>query len=266
MNITCEHCGATIDIDKDKICPSCGAPYNKNKEYKEIKEYHKKKKEIDLKEKETNIESRQLANKMIDRTMNTSRKALLFIVAICAVLILFFIYIINKSLDRTNNGTKIEGSEQTNEKQQEIYDKIKEQMGFKQEENIIVSFDEKAETDNFTIKCNKISEYKYDYFEKKEYKNSDSKVYNFHIVFTNKNKKIYTLDDISLLYEDKDGNVFAKKVHANVDESKKELSFFAENVGTYKGNVAFEIPKNVKNVHIIFQNVTIKIDKFKSKM
>ncbi len=33
MKIECEHCGAFIDVTRDKKCNNCGAPYNKNKEY-----------------------------------------------------------------------------------------------------------------------------------------------------------------------------------------------------------------------------------------
>ena len=33
MKIECEHCGAFIDVTRDKKCKNCGAPYNKNKEY-----------------------------------------------------------------------------------------------------------------------------------------------------------------------------------------------------------------------------------------
>ena len=33
-NINCEHCGTLIDINVDKRCPNCGAPYKNNKQYK----------------------------------------------------------------------------------------------------------------------------------------------------------------------------------------------------------------------------------------
>ena len=35
MKIICEHCGTSIDLDKDKICPNCKAPYSKNQDYKQ---------------------------------------------------------------------------------------------------------------------------------------------------------------------------------------------------------------------------------------
>ena len=44
MKIICEHCGTSIDLDKDKICPNCKAPYSKNQDYNEYKETIKKKK------------------------------------------------------------------------------------------------------------------------------------------------------------------------------------------------------------------------------
>ena len=37
MKITCEHCGALIDVENEKKCNNCGAPYANNKQYKEYK-------------------------------------------------------------------------------------------------------------------------------------------------------------------------------------------------------------------------------------
>ena len=37
MKIICEHCGSSINIDKDSKCPNCKAPYKNNKDY--IKNY-----------------------------------------------------------------------------------------------------------------------------------------------------------------------------------------------------------------------------------
>ena len=38
MKIICEHCGTSIDLDKDKVCPNCKAPFSKNQDYNEYKE------------------------------------------------------------------------------------------------------------------------------------------------------------------------------------------------------------------------------------
>ena len=259
MNITCEHCGSTIDIDKDKVCPNCGAPYSNNKEFKEVKEYHKKEKEINLKEKETNIESKQLANKMFKSSMKGGK-----IVGIVAGIIIIAVIVLiaflafkqtrqQKIIDPSLGGQHNEIENQLNNSEKEILD---------------VSFNETAQTVNYAIKCNKVSEYNYDYFEKKEYKKSDNKVYNFQIVFQNKLDRTAVLDKINLTYTDNDGNedVVAKKVHANVVEAKKSLDIFVNDTLTHKGNVSFEIPKYVKNVKLVYEKVTINIDNFKDHM
>ena len=36
--LICEHCGTSIDLDKDKVCPNCKAPFSKNQDYNEYKE------------------------------------------------------------------------------------------------------------------------------------------------------------------------------------------------------------------------------------
>ena len=33
MKIICEHCGSSINIDKNSKCPNCKAPYKNNKDY-----------------------------------------------------------------------------------------------------------------------------------------------------------------------------------------------------------------------------------------
>lgn len=63
MKISCEHCGTQIDVEKDRNCPHCGAPYSRNKEYDEIKNYKKKKEDL-------NIESHELQNKIVETTLN----------------------------------------------------------------------------------------------------------------------------------------------------------------------------------------------------
>ena len=257
MNITCEHCGCSIDIDKDKKCPNCGAPYADNREYKEVKEYNKKNKDYDLREREANIETKELANKLFERTMNGSKKVSVFI-SIIAIFIVTMVIIIAATTfmsfkDETSNA--------------DFINDIREMTNSEKEE-VVVSFNENAKTDLFEIKCDKVSEYKYDFFEKKDFKDSEFKVYNFEIVFKNNKKRLTTLNNITLTYTDKDGNedVIAKNHNVNVDESKKSLDIFADDTLTHKGNMAYEIPNYVKDVKIIFNNVTIKIDNFKEKI
>ena len=67
MKITCEHCGAMINTESDKKCPNCGAPYSRNKEYKELKELNKRKMEASVK-------SYELGNELFESTIDTFHK------------------------------------------------------------------------------------------------------------------------------------------------------------------------------------------------
>ena len=52
MRVTCEHCGTAVDTEKEKRCSSCGASYADNKDYLQEKEFSRKSKEYDLKQRE----------------------------------------------------------------------------------------------------------------------------------------------------------------------------------------------------------------------
>lgn len=80
MIINCDYCGTNIDTQKYKVCPTCGAAYNDDQEYKEnkkrqselkdlklkqIKENHahqEKIKEIELEQKRLDTENQRLYN------------------------------------------------------------------------------------------------------------------------------------------------------------------------------------------------------------
>ena len=135
-------------------------------------------------------------------------------------------------------------------------------------EEIEVSFNENAIDKDFEIKCNKITNYKYNSLETEKYRGEDINYYNFNIVFKNKSDPIKMLTSISLVYNDEDGNenISAKRHMANTMESTKQLDLYVSDKLTHTGNITFEIPKNVKNVKILYDNVTIKIDNFKDNI
>ena len=74
MKIICEHCGSSINIDKDSKCPNCKAPYKNNKDYIKLKKIFEKEKDLDLKNKEANIE---LKNVVKDTLIHTSKIAII---------------------------------------------------------------------------------------------------------------------------------------------------------------------------------------------
>lgn len=148
MKIICEHCGSSIDLDKDKICPNCKAPFSKNQDYNEYKENIKKESDI-------NIKSKELDNQIKEKTMNimdTSLKAfntsmhiekiiftiagLIIIGAIAAVIIIHFINFdsdFNNSRDDKNNVNEIK-NDSIPDQVDEQYEKIKEEMNKRYEE------------------------------------------------------------------------------------------------------------------------------------
>ena len=70
MNITCEHCGSSIDTNKNKVCPNCKAPYKNNKMYKEHLEHQKKERNLNLESKSLDLEMKKNITKGV-KTVGT---------------------------------------------------------------------------------------------------------------------------------------------------------------------------------------------------
>ena len=89
MKITCEHCGSLIDTAKDKKCSNCGAPYSNNKE-------NKRKKELEEKQKETELKTKQIGNEIAENVLDTFknfgkiRLVIIFISLVVFAVIIFF--------------------------------------------------------------------------------------------------------------------------------------------------------------------------------
>ncbi|MBQ6285757.1 MAG: hypothetical protein IJK67_05605 [Bacilli bacterium] len=89
MKITCEHCGSLIDTAKDKKCSNCGAPYSNNSEYKS-------KKELEARQKEAELKTRQIGNEMAENVLDTFknfgkiRLVIIFISLVLFAVIAFF--------------------------------------------------------------------------------------------------------------------------------------------------------------------------------
>lgn len=106
--ITCEHCGTTIDVEKNKRCPNCGASYARNKDYQEYKEMNKKEKEYDFREREANIKQKEITNDILEKQTNmvnnhfdftkNTFSVLLIIFVIVFVAALIFIFFVSKNM------------------------------------------------------------------------------------------------------------------------------------------------------------------------
>ena len=252
MKITCEHCGVQIDTSKDKKCPNCGAPYSKNKEYKEAKELHKK-------EKEVSIHSKELGNQIVETTL----KQFTFVRIFQLFFILVFVIILIVGIVSYASSRRIFNEAMNNN---QIIDS--NTTSDDEEEQIIGTFNENIDTKKYEIKCDKVSNYEYDYYETEKYRGDTIEYYKFHIVFKNKDSVYRLLREIHLTYTDENGNenVIAKIHNPNMKEESESLSILATKDVTYSGYLVFEIPKYVKDVTIKYQNVNIEIENFKDKI
>lgn len=147
MKIICEHCGTSIDLDKDKICPNCKAPYSKNQDYNEYKENVKKEKNIDIKSKELDNEIKEKTKDIMDTGLKTFKSTFAFgrimfiVVSIFALAIIITIIIhminfdndFNNSRDDINNINEVK-NDSAYDKANEQYEKIKEELDKRYEE------------------------------------------------------------------------------------------------------------------------------------
>lgn len=147
MKIICEHCGTSIDLDKDKICPNCKAPYSKNQDYNEYKENVKKEKNIDIKSKELDNEIKEKTKDIMDTGLKTFKSTFAFGKIMFIVISLFALAIIitviihminfdndfNNSRDDVNNMNEVK-NDSAYDKANEQYEKIKEELDKRYEE------------------------------------------------------------------------------------------------------------------------------------
>lgn len=140
MKIICEHCGTNIDLDKDKVCPNCKAPFSKSQDYKEYKERLEKEKDTDLRSKELDNELKEKTKDIMDTGLKTFKSTItiskiLFLVTgiiILAIMTIVIINIVNFNNDHNDirdeiNNTK-EMIDNRNKELDDQYNKIKEEI------------------------------------------------------------------------------------------------------------------------------------------
>lgn len=107
MKIFCEYCGVQIDINKENKCPNCGASFEHNVSYKRIHEHKKKQQELDMQEKELNIQGRRIAQQNTSKALGFFSKifAVAFIVPAIVIIVIIIITIISVAgaIDRQKN-------------------------------------------------------------------------------------------------------------------------------------------------------------------
>ncbi len=251
-NISCEHCGCSINVESDKKCPNCGAPYKNNKQYKEYKEYLKK-------QKEANLESQKVNNEIKSNVFKTF-KTMSFSVAIFSIFIFLVVigvfFVIFKNILDFNKDFETDYPKQ-DDIEKYFPNKDDNEHTEKDDKLISVSFNETAYTDDYNMKVNKVIQYKDELFT------NNKTYYAFNIIFKNKSDKWQTLNNIKLVYTDSEGD---EQNASKGNVPTKILNVLASEKKTYEGYIYFDIPSYVKDVKIVYNNVQITIDNFKEKV
>ena len=248
MKITCEHCGCAIDIENDKKCPNCKAPYKDNKEYKRYKE---KMSDYDMREREASIRSKEIANDIIKGT--TKSFSVGFIV-FALIFISIFGIIIFQIISANRNFDKINNYEINTNK-----DKDKEE---EKEEEVTISLRETASMKKYDLKFDEIREYNYDWYEKGKYRTTNTKYYAFHFVIKNKTSENLKVGNFIVSYTDKNGNegILANKLQFPNDMEKPlALKSHIEANYSTSGYIFYEVPSYVKKVQIVYDH-TVKME------
>ena len=238
MKITCDHCGTLADTNKDKVCPNCGAPLGETKDYKEFKEYRKKNRDYDLREREADIHSKEMANEMIEESRKSFGVIGIFAIGFIGLAVVIMLFIIGKGVIGHFADNEIEGN--TN--------------SFLNAEG------------HFDLSCDSVKIADTNVFSAIEKTDEDAALYCFNIVFKNLDGKMYNLTDITITYTDSNGNedVVAKKpITANIHDT---LTNVANQKVTYTGYITYEIPNYVNDVNIVFGKTKIVVKDFRSLM
>lgn len=248
MKIICEYCGTQIDVNKDSICPSCGASFESNVSYKNFKEHKKKHDEIELKEREASLENRKLLHQTINNvtgTFNNVSNVFKFVPIIILFMIIVFVFVfynISKTFsERTGNIINDSNS---------FFEQFDDNSDV--EKKVVVNLNEFAETSKYRVKVDSyevIKKYPFDVLDGYE-------VVTFHFIVENLTGEKYWLrDSINCVV---DG--IAQNNKYNYD--RDELAISIDKGLTIHGYKAFEVPKNAGSYDIKFGDyVTIHIEK-----
>jgi hypothetical protein len=235
MKITCEHCRGAIDIEHDKKCPTCGASYGNNQEFKKIKDIQDKRTEYEFRQKEAEIQGREISNELLRNSANIGKKAL---IAPFIGILIFFVFVAIIIFMNVRRGNL-----------------LNEGLSGKVE----VNFNETAETNKYDIKVDEVVTVTEDkittFFNQKD---ENSTYYGFHILFKNKTDSWNNLSEINCTYTDDD--IKLKRLFIMGTDN---MSGFAKEQLTYEGYIYCEVPNNVNDVNIKFENTKVIIKDFR---
>lgn len=245
MHITCEHCGSTINVDKDRVCPGCKAPYNDNKMYKELLLEQERKRQIDLESKNIDLEIKKNFNDEFKGSKKGNKVIKIFAIVI-------FIFAITGIICSIISSIKFdkEMEEDKNNNFNEIFDE--------NNELISVNLNEDADTGKYKIKCDEVlTNELYDNFYKDKKINPEDgyKYITVHILLNNyKDDDYYFISEVNLLTN----GIANENIY---DWNRKEIEMLVPANMTKSGYYTFKVKEEEKNYIIRIGNkVEIKIN------
>lgn len=240
MKFFCEYCGNRIDAEKDAKCPNCGASYKKNQSF--IKLEAEKKKLM-----QTHQENAQKVFNHVFGVFKFSR--IMFFIPIVVFLIVIVTAIIITSNKPSYNNNDFDMPSHNDNDFGEIFEDM---MGGKEEQqNVVVGFDEFAETKEYKVKVTKY-EVEEDIFNRLD---DDYEYVKFHLIVENLKDSNLTKEDVNCIVD----GIAQTNYYSS---GYSDLPMFINKGLTVKGTATFEVPKNSSSYEIRYGDyVTIKISK-----
>lgn len=241
MKFFCEYCGNRIDAEKDHKCPNCGATYKKNKEFIKLQEEKKKNLEI----------NNEYKHKVINHVLGTMKFSRFFmLIPIFAFVIIFTIVIVG--ILNVGKGFKEDDSNKQDNSLnvEEMFNSIFGEDA-KEQEKVIVNFNEFGETKDYKVKVEKY-EVVEDTFNRLD---SGYEYIKFHLIVENLTTRELTKEDVNCIVE---GIAQTNKLSSGYSD----LPMFISRELAVKGTATFIVPIDATSYDIRYGDyVTIHIEK-----
>lgn len=225
MKITCEHCGSTINIESDKVCPSCSAPYHNNTEFKRLKSMHMRDKELNLEMKET-----------INERVKTFGKKVPFFFIIPTII---FVFAFGMIIFTIVNGIKTQ-------KERSEHQNIINQEQAKKDVEVILDEPLSGSSKNWEIKL--------DSYIIEKFSDETNKTITFHFIVRSKKNDLEILPEIHCLVDDVSVN---EDWFSSVDNG--QLPNAVHDDIAVQGYISYKMPADTKDVVISFDGIRLNV-------
>ena len=254
--ISCDYCGAIIDILTDDVCPNCGAPFGKSKHIKELQDSYRRMRNMELEMKEAELERIRLDNSRKRRSVTYGEKAKknqrrIVRITLFTIIALIVISVLIPAIALTA-ATK----EYMRDEWEGAVEATEEPII---EDPVTVSFNEAAELNNYSVICDAAEEYYYPWD-----KADDGYYYiKLHLIVANKSDKdlyVPAENEIICSYNKNGYDVSAEINVISADHlSTRIYRNLAQPGYSTEGWVYFEVPLGAELKLAYDELVTIKI-------